>query len=161
MLPELLAKVATNCMRDGKGVFLLGVTGCGKTRRLRLMADTIWLRMRDAADMVRELTQDGSKAAWSTVCNLPEYGVCSPHRYDLIIDDLGVESGDNRVYGNRRDIMAEIIMARYKAFPRFKTHFASNLTEAAIREEYGERIYSRLCEMCVFLTVPGGDRRRQ
>ena len=161
LLPELLAKIAVNEMKDGKGVFFLGNTGCGKTRRLRLISEQLLIPMWDSMQLINELRRNDTKDHFIDVCNLPVYGNCSMHHYDFIIDDLGVEARESNTYGNRRDIMEEVLYERYKCFPRNKTHFSSNLTEEAIAQSYGERIYSRLCEMCVFITVPGEDRRRQ
>lgn len=158
-MPEMLAKATTGEIKGGKGIFLLGNTGCGKTRRLKILSEQLLIPMWDSIRLVNELRRDDTKDHFEYVCNLPVFGNCSRHHYDFIIDDLGAESGDNRSYGNRRDIMGEVLNERYMCFPRFKTHFSSNLPLEAIRASYGERLWSRLNEMCVFITLPGEDRR--
>lgn len=159
-LPELLAKLATHSTKDGKGIFFLGVTGCGKTRRLKLIADVFSVPIRDAQELVNDLRRCDEQDHFIDSINLPRFGLTNKrNRYDFIIDDLGVEAKEVLTYGTRRDIMEEVLYERYKIFPDYRTHFSSNLTLEAIRQSYGERIFSRLNEMCVFITLPGEDRR--
>lgn len=159
-MPELLAKLATHQTKEGKGIFFLGKTGCGKTRRLKLIADLFGTPIMDAQEIVNNLRRTDTEDHFMDLINIPLFGnVSSRDRYDFIIDDLGIENAESMTYGTKRDIMAEVLYARYKIFPDYRTHFSSNLTIEAIRQSYGERIFSRLNEMCVFITLPGEDRR--
>ena len=63
-------------------------------------------------------------------------------------DDLGVES-EIKHYGNKCNIMAEILLSRYDLFIShgMKTHITTNLSASEIEEYYGNRVRSRMREM--------------
>ena len=164
---RLFAKIAKNELRlkdspHPQGVALCGATGNGKTFRLKFMArhlsgihmETAWemverIEANDTLDFFREITRT----------NVGEYDVVPPRYYDLIIDDIGFEKAESVNFGNRRDIMERILLARYQVYPNHLTHFSTNLTEEQLKERYGDRIFSRLKEMCVFVKMKGEDRR--
>ena len=83
------------------------------------------------------------------------------HSLDLIIDDLGAEPRMAIHYGQRFFPLQEMLMRRYVAFPQAKTYITTNLTMDEIGHEYGERVRSRLEEMCDVIVMRGGDRRKK
>ena len=91
--------------------------------------------------------------------DISRYSSVPPHYYDLIIDDIGAEPTEQIVYGTRFNAIADIIERRYLIFPEWKTHVSTNLTEGQLEERYGERVFSRMNEMCHFVTLTGKDRR--
>ena len=160
-LPEILAKIHTGETADGKGIFLIGTTGTGKTRRIEWASENFEIPMADAITLSLQLAEVRRDSDRMEVLNLvpPRFSEMPRHVCDLIIDDLGTEEETYNVYGTQRHLMTEAIIARYKYFPRWKTHFTSNLTKDQIRARYGERIWSRLNEMVVFVNLTGKDRR--
>lgn len=76
-------------------------------------------------------------------------------------DDFGAE-GDAYHYGNKVNVMEEILQDRYEAFGRYgmRTYITTNLNEEEIEGAYGTRVISRLREMCNFLVLKGQDRRK-
>jgi DNA replication protein DnaC len=159
----MIAKASTGEVADGKGFCIQGETGCGKTARLMLMSSWLSIRMVTAREMVERIRQDNTpmllkEIARTDVCRLD---VVPDRYYDIAIDDLGFEAERSSTYGNVRDIMEDVLTERYKVFPRWKTHITTNLTGQQLLQRYGDRIYSRLCEMCHFVTMGNGDRRRE
>lgn len=164
-LSAILAKLHTGEGVDGKGLFLCGNTGTGKTRRLKWAANAFGIEMIGAQEICNRLARAGDEIEENEVLKLnpAPWSEVPEHYNDLIIDDIGTEPAEFNVYGTKRNLMADIIYRRYKAFSdrgrRWKTHFTSNLTPEEIRVRYGERVWSRLNEMVVFITLAGKDRR--
>ena len=160
-LAAILAKIHTGESEGGKGLFLLGNTGTGKTRRLEWAAENFEIPMIDATTLCDRMAEAKSDADRLEVLNLikPRWSELPAHCCDLIIDDLGTEPDEQMIYGTRRFLMVDAIIKRHKRFPDYKTHFTSNLTKDEIRERYGERVWSRLNEMVTFVTLAGEDRR--
>lgn len=164
----IVAKIVTGEVRDGKGFLFMGTTGSGKTKRAKFICDMIgihfykaesigpkWIMGEGDDDYLQEYMRS-SKPRWSEL----------PHHYgDIFIDDLGVEDESYSVYGNTTDVMRKVLRWRYDVFTmpelRWKTYITTNLDEASLKQRYGERIASRLNEMCVFLSLKHPDRRQK
>ena len=142
-------------------MFFIGSTGTGKTRRMQWAADAFEIRMETASRLVDMLmdAEDLTEREEVLNCVPPRWAEYPEHYNDLIIDDLGTEPDGQNLYGTKRTLMQDAICRRYELFPRWKTHFTSNLTKEEILARYGERVWSRLNEMCVFITLAGQDRR--
>lgn len=164
-MAAILAKIHTGECSGGKGVFLLGNTGTGKSRRLQWAAKAFDIPIWTASDLVMEMQniKHPNDMRELLLCNWPPYSDAPRHYNDLIIDDLGLEPDGQNVYGTQRYLMEDAIIKRYEVFSdparRFVTHFTCNLTKDEIRERYGERVWSRLNEMVTFVTLAGEDRR--
>ena len=69
-----------------------------------------------------------------------------------------------RLYGNECNVLAEILLDRYDWFVTngMRTHLTRNLNAPELETLYGDRLRSRLREMCNVLTFPANapDRRR-
>ncbi|MCB9522735.1 MAG: ATP-binding protein [Myxococcales bacterium] len=78
----------------------------------------------------------------------------------LAVDELGKGRGTDWELG----VLDELISKRYNAgrTTLFTTNFSPSLTEGrdSLRERVGERIYSRLVEMCEFEPMQGRDYRK-
>ncbi|MFZ1562518.1 MAG: hypothetical protein WAT37_21435 [Saprospiraceae bacterium] len=63
--------------------------------------------------------------------------------------DMGTED-EVKHYGTQTNVLGQIILMRYELFQcrQVHTHFTSNLTAPQIEKYYGERVRSRLGEMC-------------
>lgn len=160
-LAEILAKIHTGESIGGKGLFLLGNTGTGKSLRLKWAAEAFGITMITATDLCDSLMETETTAEKENILLTvpPRWNVVPRHYNDLIIDDLGTEPDGQNIYGTKRNLIADAILRRYDVFPHWKTHFTSNMTGEAIRARYGERVWSRLNEMVVFVTLAGEDRR--
>lgn len=78
----------------------------------------------------------------------------------LCIDDIGTEDLQNS-YGNRSNVIADIIQSRYMAAsvgPML--HLTTNMTMNALKEFYGSRVASRLRETVNIIELKGEDRRK-
>ena len=163
---ELFARVRRHGIPGDKGFIFGGHVGNGKTTRLRLMERRFYIEFRDARDLCVELTGlKPSDSRFKDLCNLQVYGHIEGDRWhcahDLIIDDLGCESSERSSYGNRSDVMATVIDQRFQQWEKhgWRTFIATNYGVEDLVRAYGDRTYSRLCGMCEFIALPGGDRR--
>lgn len=155
----LVAKCYWNEMKGNKGVILSGVTGCGKTRRMRFICDVCEIRMVHVQDIVTTYL-DGNEDNLTALLNLePILGDSWWHMGDLAIDDLGTEEMSYNRYGTSLDVLRNVIERRYRVYPHWRTYFTTNLTGDALKARYGARVWSRLNEMCAFISLLHGDRR--
>ena len=163
---ELMCRVAAHDTEECRGIGFLGDVGNGKTTRLRFISEEMGIQYRDARTLCLECAGlRPSDDRFIYQCNLQVYGTIIGDNYhrqhDLIIDDLGTEADTQNSYGNKSDVMAAIIDARWDEWERYgwRTFFATNLTVPMLKQAYGERTFSRLRGMCQFIALPGGDRR--
>lgn len=76
----------------------------------------------------------------------------------LVIDDLGCEQSDIKLYGNTVSPMAEIICERYDRMRT--TIFTTNELASDIKKIYGDRIADRMREMCEVVKMEGDSFRK-
>lgn len=147
-----------------KGIMLVGPVGCGKSSimegfKRNPMAD---YRMINCLK-IRQLYEANGPGT------LLPYGVHSFHKHSTnpihyCFDDVGVE-GEANWYGQKRYIMAEIILNRYDEWqkPHIKmvTHITTNLIVNEkvneFEELYGDRVADRIKHM--FNLIPFGDAK--
>lgn len=135
-LRDICLDYAEGFPKEGvKGVVLLGTTGLGKTYLLRCIAHRVLERGYSAVDItsyalmrdVMERIKNREGAADYTQTDL------------LIIDDLGAEPE----YGNITvNTLFSILNERQNL--KKPTLMATNLSTAQLREQYGERLFSRM-----------------
>lgn len=81
----------------------------------------------------------------------------------ICYEDLGSEN-DKNSYGNKSNVMYEIIFNLYEKFRNLKDWSAfqvtSNYNGNEFENRYDERIRSRMREMFNFIELPGKDRRK-
>ncbi len=162
----------TLSLDPGKGILLLGPVGCGKTAAMRFFernARTPY-RIIPARDVARRFLTEGfavldryGAQAFSQRSYGSGHGPDHRHPVTYCFDDLGVEQ-NARLYGNECNVLAEILLDRYDRFVTHQmlTHLTSNLNAPELEQLYGDRLRSRLREMCNVLTFPASapDRRR-
>lgn len=75
-------------------------------------------------------------------------------------DDLGTEENKN-AFGNKKNVLADIIMAIYNKKDFEKFHITTNLDidEKEFEQRYGTRVVSRFKEMFNVFILDGTDRR--
>lgn len=165
VFPVMMAKERVFQIEGNKGFLIQGGVGCGKTSRIELFGRLFGVFIFNAKPFCKALSEDNSTGFFRNFTRTDIFEIDNPplRYYDMIIDDLGTEEREYLTFGNRRDVMDEFLTARYIVFEklRIKTHFTTNMNDEMLMERYGERDYSRLCEMCHFIKMPGGDRRRE
>ena len=158
-LPEIFAKMHTGESNNGKGIIMIGNPGTGKTRRMKWASRAFDIPMLSAMEIAEAYADQNTDKNDLLRLFCPRWSEIPNHYNDLIIDDLGCEPVETVIYGTRFNVLADVIQKRYDRFPRFKTHFTTNLTKKEILSRYGERVFSRLNEMCCFIALTGKDRR--
>jgi len=78
----------------------------------------------------------------------------------MVWNDLGQEERIMMHMGTSIKPVQTIIMYRHQRFPFLKTHITTNLSLEDIATRYGDRVFSRLTEMCNFIEVAGKDLRK-
>ena len=142
-------------LKVNRGIYLYGNAGVGKTFYAACIANEMRKKgenvlIGSASDLVRYFTKEygRNEEAEKQIRTYPL----------MVIDDLGME----RVNDASMSVMNEIIDMRYLSkkplictsnFPINKLYDGSGT--------YGERIISRLSEMCVPYPVTGKDRRKK
>lgn len=140
-----------------KGIILMGTVGTGKTTIMKVIAHrTRQFGVVSCKDVVQDFNIEGFAA-------IEKYGNQSylmngTERIPIVrcFDDLGHEETSMH-FGNRVDVMAQIIEQRYAR--GLITHFTTNLTIDLIDDKYGDRVGSRIREMCIPILLNGKDRR--
>ena len=160
-LAELVARLHTGEFSGGRGLLLIGTPGTGKTFLLRAISEMFDIPMTTARKIERT-AQDEFSFRDLIRLNLPRWSEVPRHWNDLIVDDIGSEEPVVKDFGRNYRPISEAIQLRYDAFVGrgWITHFSTNLQPEALRQRYGERCWSRLCEMCVPIVMTGEDRRK-
>ena len=133
---------------SGRGLFLTGEAGCGKTQLLKALQKIMgldcycWFYCKDADDMAALRPSDSDAL-----------------NHNVFVDDIGSEE-IVREYGNTVDVVGNFIqLYHYRGKGRFLA--TTNLNSQAINERYGGRILDRLLEMCVVLKMLGKSKRKR
>lgn len=126
-----------------KGILIAGGTGSGKTQFFKIMQISL-LNLRLPAYRIVSCI-DVEQAIRSEQAQYSDFAFG-----DMCFDDLGTESAETVIYGNRVNVMSEIIQIRYNAFHNkgIKTHYTTNLAPDEIEKRYGTRVSDRLKEVC-------------
>ncbi|MBK8516004.1 MAG: ATPase [Saprospiraceae bacterium] len=137
----------------GKGLFLSGKTGVGKTVHMKLVRQFMHYKerykMKSCQQLALEYMDHGSQILTQYGRNYVDHVDRSTINQAYCFDDIGTED-EVKHYGTNANVLGQIIMMRYELFQGRKilTHFTSNLTAPQIEKYYGERVRSRLREMC-------------
>lgn len=141
----------THGIHPRKGLLLYGMTGVGKTYAL------------DAY-----IRRTGKNAGHRIDCEKIEMGVSlyGTHYFErflqdhMVWNDLGEEGKIMMYMGTTIKPAQSIIMNRHMRFPTLFTNFTTNLTPEGLENKYGDRVFSRLQQMCTFIHVTGKDLRK-
>lgn len=133
---------------NGRGLFLTGEAGCGKTQLMKSLKKMMgldsysWYYCKEPDDM--------------SLLRGPD---CDALRRTIMLDDIGAEE-IVREYGNTVDIVGDFIQRyHYRGKGRFIA--TTNLNSTQINERYGGRILDRILEMCVVLKLNGKSKRER
>ncbi len=132
-----------------KGILLTGPIGCGKTSLMTLMKHLAPIgnkfSVKPCRDISFEFIQDGYQIIHKY--SIEKLYQSEPRTY--CFDDLGTEN-NLKYFGNECNVMAEILLSRYDLFisKKLQTHITTNLSATEIEKHYGNRVRSRLRELC-------------
>lgn len=155
---------------QSKGLLIIGSIGCGKTFMMRLYQKVFLGSLRGfkivnsgiLIDMLDEVSISEIKERYGYGCKM-----------DLYIDDIGVKYSVSSKYGNKVNVISEILLERYELFVNegWKTHLSTNLlpknddsnldeSNPTIQSVYGIRVYDRIKEMCALIVFNGKSLRK-
>jgi len=163
--PRLLELHPT--INPNKGICLTGNVGVGKTHLLNFFATNPkqsykLVTCRDVAEKFRLGWEYEGINAIEYYSSMPAAKHPQPYNQELMgfcFGDLGYEDDKNN-YGNKMNVMEEIIFRRYEnKIPFNMTHFTTNLNGSEIKARYGDRIYDRLKETMNWIVLEGKSFR--
>lgn len=148
---EKISKVAS-WIKNGvrSSLMLVGGTGTGKTALAKVLVQAIavrntWPAFLSMAKLERMCSEDNT---W-----LDEVARTS----FLVLDDVGTESREVKLYGNSRMLFNELLFERYdRRLPMIVT---TNLSLKDFDLRYGEKVASRVREMFDIMIMNGKDLR--
>lgn len=138
----------------GRSLLLLGPTGVGKTHQ--------------AYGAVRQLAVSGVSVTWVATSSADLYAALRPrngvdtetefrryaHARLLLVDDLGAAKSSEWT----EEINFRLVNHRYEN--QLPTLMTSNVLPKQLADRLGDRVASRLTEMCDRAVITGTDRRR-
>lgn len=161
-IAEIIAKTKEHTLLDGRGWFIYGKPGTGKTVRAKIAAKITGIEYVDACEYSWEAIRTLNRELdLFKACRLYKDLEGNVVGNPLIIDDLGTEPNEANFYGTKVNPMQFILERRLNHWPKVKTYITSNLTREDIGRRYGERLLSRLEGSMVFVPLDGRDWRRQ
>lgn len=150
----------------GKGLALFGNSGVGKTtimRFLNMAAESNYIKGKQFSKISVKKIISLFKTSGFDVFDELKLNEC--HGENICMDDIGRDKGMRIQYGDKINIIGDIIESRYDSYidKGLITHFTSNYGEEELRAMYDEPrrpvIWSRICEMTNFFVVEGKNFR--
>ncbi len=158
-IPEPIKKAFEKMTSGGKGIYLHGGVGTGKTHicwAIKKHYDQPeryrYLILRNVVDIMKEIRDDFDRHV-SEKHYIESDLTDHKEQRILILDDIGAEKATEFV----SETLYRIINHRY--IHMLPTIFTSNYNIQELAERIGERSASRIVEMCEIIQLTGGDRR--
>ena len=142
-------KAVTESINSGRGLFLTGTCGCGKTHLLKTLfkfpfsSPKYWVDCGDPTSVWLLDPKQNSRFTEMLSTN-------------LFLDDLGTEIKVE--YGRRSDWVGEFIRM-YHARGTRRLFISTNLTGEQLLDKYDLRIADRIMDMCVVCRMSGISKR--
>lgn len=134
---------------NGRGLFVTGDAGCGKTQLLKAIkrwlhpsTNLIWYYCKEPKD-ISYLRYNDNETMSS----------------NIFIDDIGCEE-IIREYGNVVDVIGDFTQ-RYHYRGKGRYMATTNLNSEEVNGRYGRRFLDRVMEMCVVLKMDGDSKRKR
>jgi DNA replication protein DnaC len=157
------AMISYFCNPKKRWALFYGPKGTGKSISLKSLSDiskgihmpSYWVYF-DAKDIETRYKDEGFEF-FKMICT----------RDNVIIDDLGNENPEYNDFGTIRNLIQDIIWARYNHFQDWgqRTMLATNLWkdqngDNLLQDRYGDRLFDRLNECCQMIYLKGETRRK-
>ena len=132
-----------------KGILLSGPIGCGKTSLMNLMKYLAQTESKYSVKPCRDISFEFIQDGYEVIHRYSKGKLYQTEPRNYCFDDLGTEN-NLKYFGNECNVMAEILLSRYDLFhsKQLKTHITTNLSASNIEKVYGNRVRSRLREVC-------------
>lgn len=146
-LSEEIKEVIKKAIEENKGIFIYGDTGVGKTYAMHALANNKRAKVLNFVELLvqfRDHIQNGCYFSRITDLVNEDY---------LFIDDIGAEKLSDFVV----EFLYLVINKRYENEKR--TVLSTNLSLEDFSKRYGDRLLSRVAEMCVIYEMKGEDKR--
>jgi DNA replication protein DnaC len=149
-----------------KGLLLFGPVGCGKTTLLKIMSRNT--KAPFGVISCRKIAEDFAQHGHNAITNYSKLRNANKREnlgHDVVgicFDDMGTET-NKKNFGNEANVMAEVILNLYDYKDNIgRVHLTTNISDADIIANYGERVFSRLKEMVNIIEFPfnAPDRRK-
>ena len=79
---------------------------------------------------------------------------------DIVLDDIGWETGRASNFGTRFDTLQVVLDARLRA-GRARTHITTNCTNDELVEKYDPHVVDRIYECCKCFVLPPAESKRE
>ena len=79
---------------------------------------------------------------------------------DIVLDDIGWETGRASNYGTRFDTLQVVLDARLRV-GRARTHITTNCTNDELVEKYDPHVVARIYECCKCFALPPAESKRE
>jgi len=146
-----------------KGLMLSGPIGCGKTAIMNLMRNVPEQKNKYILKPTREISFEFIKEGYEVIQRYTSGNNMQNNVKNYCFDDLGTEK-NLKYFGNECNVMGEILLNRYDLFVNKKivTHLTTNLSASEIEAAYGNRVRSRLRQLCnlVAFNKDSQDKRK-
>jgi energy-coupling factor transporter ATP-binding protein EcfA2 len=147
-----------------KGLIITGPVGCGKTAIMKILRA---LLPRDGQFVIRSCCRTSLDFLQDGYQTIERYTFGSFEPYSTrprtcCFDDLGIEKDANH-WGNTCNVMAEILFHRYDLFMEHHmlTHLTTNMSSSELEERYGNRLRSRIRQMCQLVGFPTDSKDKR
>lgn len=147
-LDQKIQEAIQKAIDGNKGMFIFGGTGTGKTYAMHALANKKSESSVDNWIMLLSEFRDSMQKGFY-YDNVKEY----TNQEYVFIDDIGAEKTSDFVI----EFLYILVNRRYENMKR--TVLSTNLSLAEFAERYGDRILSRISEMCILLELKGEDKR--
>ena len=146
-----------------KGLLLSGPIGCGKTSLMNLMKYLAQTENKFSVKPCRDISFEFIQDGYEVIHRYSKGKLYQAEPRTYCFDDLGTEN-NIKYFGNECNVMAEILLSRYDLFiaKKLQTHITTNLSASEIEKNYGNRVRSRLRELCnliAFVNVAKDKRK--
>ena len=161
-LPGIIVTTRHGGPVNQRGWIFSGGVGSGKTRRAQIASQYTGITMLSAPRIIEKAAANVSESNSLLDAGRLPVGLTITSRaweFDLIIDDLGTEPTEYSDWGVKRDLMAEVLIARLDLWPHVRTFITTNLNKSELKARYGARVASRLFQACAWIPITHPDRR--